>query len=55
MLLGNWELFPVSGKAVMAPNLDPFGRDRTAYQEQAKQRRIAEREARRYAHKKLLH
>uniref|UniRef100_A0A672QVA6 GCF C-terminal domain-containing protein n=1 Tax=Sinocyclocheilus grahami TaxID=75366 RepID=A0A672QVA6_SINGR len=39
--------FSVSGKAVMAPNLDSFGRDRTAYQELAKQRRIAEREARR--------
>lgn len=31
----------------MAPNLDSFGRDRAAYQEHAKQRRIAEREARR--------
>lgn len=31
----------------MAPNLDSFGRDRTAYLELAKQRRIAEREARR--------
>ncbi|XP_077150104.1 PAX3- and PAX7-binding protein 1 isoform X1 [Ranitomeya variabilis] len=36
-----------SSKAVMAPNLDSFGRDRAAYQEHAKQRRIAEREARR--------
>ncbi|XP_030648406.1 PAX3- and PAX7-binding protein 1 isoform X2 [Chanos chanos] len=36
-----------SNKAVMAPNLDSFGRDRAAYQEHAKQRRIAEREARR--------
>lgn len=31
----------------MAPNLDPFGRDRASYHEHAKQRRIAEREARR--------
>lgn len=31
----------------MAPNLDSFGRDRTAYQEHGRQRRIAEREARR--------
>lgn len=31
----------------MAPSLDSFGRDRTAYQEHARQRRIAEREARR--------
>lgn len=31
----------------MAPNLDPFGRDRAAYQEHSRQRRIAEREARR--------
>jgi GC-rich sequence DNA-binding factor len=44
----------VSGKAVMAPNLDSFGRDRTAYQELAKQRRIAEREARRYAKKSYI-
>ncbi|XP_040279134.1 PAX3- and PAX7-binding protein 1 isoform X1 [Bufo bufo] len=36
-----------SSKALMAPNLDTFGRDRAAYQEHAKQRRIAEREARR--------
>ncbi|XP_030058017.1 PAX3- and PAX7-binding protein 1 isoform X2 [Microcaecilia unicolor] len=36
-----------SSKAVMAPNLDSFGRDRALYQENAKQRRIAEREARR--------
>ncbi|KAG8450245.1 hypothetical protein GDO86_002771 [Hymenochirus boettgeri] len=36
-----------SSKAVMAPNLDSFGRDRTLFQEHAKQRRIAEREARR--------
>ncbi|XP_066555966.1 PAX3- and PAX7-binding protein 1 [Amia ocellicauda] len=36
-----------SSKALMAPNLDSFGRDRGAYQEHAKQRRIAEREARR--------
>lgn len=31
----------------MAPNLDSFGQDRGAYQEHARQRRIAEREARR--------
>ncbi|TKS82945.1 PAX3- and PAX7-binding protein 1 [Collichthys lucidus] len=31
----------------MAPNLDSFGRDRAAYQEHSRQRRIAEREARR--------
>lgn len=37
----------VAGKAVMAPNLDPFGRDRAAYQELSRQRRVAEREARR--------
>ncbi|KAB1283869.1 PAX3- and PAX7-binding protein 1 [Camelus dromedarius] len=36
----------VSDKALMAPNLDSFGRDRALYQEHAK-RRIAEREARR--------
>ncbi|MGH0174039.1 UNVERIFIED_CONTAM: hypothetical protein FKN15_066861 [Acipenser sinensis] len=36
-----------SSKALMAPNLDSFGRDRGVYQEHAKQRRIAEREARR--------
>lgn len=47
MLGANCGPFPVSGKAVMAPSLDAFGRDRTAYQEHAKQRRIAEREARR--------
>ncbi|XP_052423276.1 PAX3- and PAX7-binding protein 1 [Carassius gibelio] len=41
------EFSSLSSKAVMAPNLDSFGRDRTAYQELAKQRRIAEREARR--------
>ena len=33
-------------KALMAPNLDSFGRDRVLYQEQVK-RRTAEREARR--------
>lgn len=45
----------LSGKAVMAPNLDPFGRDRAAYQEHSRQRRIAEREARRCdAHSFLL-
>ncbi|KAM4699586.1 PAX3- and PAX7-binding protein 1 [Discoglossus pictus] len=37
----------LSSKAMMAPNLDSFGRDRVLYQEHAKQRRIAEREARR--------
>ncbi|XP_051973876.1 PAX3- and PAX7-binding protein 1-like [Xyrauchen texanus] len=41
------EFSSLSSKSVMTPNLDSFGRDRTAYQEQAKQRRIAEREARR--------
>lgn len=41
------EFSSLSSKAVMAPNLDSFGRDRTAYLELAKQRRIAEREARR--------
>uniref|UniRef100_A0A672K332 PAX3- and PAX7-binding protein 1-like n=2 Tax=Sinocyclocheilus grahami TaxID=75366 RepID=A0A672K332_SINGR len=41
------EFSSLSSKAVMVPNLDSFGRDRTAYQELAKQRRIAEREARR--------
>ncbi|XP_056592523.1 PAX3- and PAX7-binding protein 1 [Triplophysa dalaica] len=41
------EFSSLSSKAVMAPNLDSFGRDRAAYQELAKQRRIAEREARR--------
>ncbi|NXA49096.1 PAXB1 protein, partial [Nothocercus julius] len=35
-----------SSKALMAPNLDSFGRDRALYQEQVK-RRTAEREARR--------
>ncbi|XP_028582884.2 PAX3- and PAX7-binding protein 1 isoform X2 [Podarcis muralis] len=35
-----------SSKALMAPNLDSFGRDRTLYQEHVK-RRTAEREARR--------
>ncbi|XP_015736950.1 PAX3- and PAX7-binding protein 1 isoform X2 [Coturnix japonica] len=35
-----------SNKALMAPNLDSFGRDRALYQEQVK-RRTAEREARR--------
>ncbi|KAG8136565.1 hypothetical protein E2320_005134 [Naja naja] len=35
-----------SNKALMAPNLDSFGRDRTLYQEHVK-RRTAEREARR--------
>ncbi|XP_070773284.1 PAX3- and PAX7-binding protein 1 [Enoplosus armatus] len=41
------EFASLSNKAVMAPNLDSFGRDRTAYQEHGRQRRIAEREARR--------
>ncbi|CAG00478.1 unnamed protein product [Tetraodon nigroviridis] len=41
------EFASLSSKAVMAPNLDTFGRDRAAYQEQRRQRRIAEREARR--------
>ncbi|KAI1903638.1 hypothetical protein AGOR_G00029260 [Albula goreensis] len=41
------EFSSLSSKALMAPNLDSFGRDRNAYQEHAKQRRIAEREARR--------
>ncbi|XP_039600861.1 PAX3- and PAX7-binding protein 1 [Polypterus senegalus] len=36
-----------SSKTVVAPSLDSFGRDRKAYLENAKQRRIAEREARR--------
>ncbi|XP_067897181.1 PAX3- and PAX7-binding protein 1 isoform X2 [Heterodontus francisci] len=36
-----------SSKTIMAPSLDSFGRDRALYQENAKQRRIAEREARR--------
>lgn len=40
-------LLSLSGKSVMAPNLDSFGRDRAAYQEHSRQRRIAEREARR--------
>ncbi|XP_072514953.1 PAX3- and PAX7-binding protein 1 [Salminus brasiliensis] len=41
------EFSSLSSKAVMAPNMDPFGRDRAAYQELSKQRRVAEREARR--------
>lgn len=41
-------LLSLADKAVMAPNLDSFGRDRAAYQEHSRQRRIAEREARRY-------
>lgn len=40
--------FSLADKAVMAPKLDSFGRDRAAYQEHSRQRRIAEREARRY-------
>ncbi|XP_035998975.1 PAX3- and PAX7-binding protein 1 [Fundulus heteroclitus] len=41
------EFASLSNKAVMAPSLDSFGRDRAAYQEHSRQRRIAEREARR--------
>uniref|UniRef100_A0A671VHX0 PAX3 and PAX7 binding protein 1 n=1 Tax=Sparus aurata TaxID=8175 RepID=A0A671VHX0_SPAAU len=41
------EFASLSNKAVVAPNLDSFGRDRAAYQEHSRQRRIAEREARR--------
>ncbi|KAM9788234.1 PAX3- and PAX7-binding protein 1 [Neosynchiropus ocellatus] len=41
------EFASLSSKAVVAPSLDSFGRDRTAYQESCRQRRIAEREARR--------
>ncbi|TNN48665.1 PAX3- and PAX7-binding protein 1 [Liparis tanakae] len=41
------EFASLSSKAVMAANLDSFGRDRAAYQENSRQRRIAEREARR--------
>nr|XP_057943383.1 PAX3- and PAX7-binding protein 1 [Doryrhamphus excisus] len=41
------EFASLSNKAVMAPNLDLFGRDRALYQESSRQRRIAEREARR--------
>uniref|UniRef100_A0A3Q3EH62 PAX3 and PAX7 binding protein 1 n=1 Tax=Kryptolebias marmoratus TaxID=37003 RepID=A0A3Q3EH62_KRYMA len=37
--------FASLSKAVMAPNLDSFGRDRAAFQEHSRQRRIAEREA----------
>lgn len=40
-------LLSLADKAVVAPNLDSFGRDRAAYQEHSRQRRIAEREARR--------
>lgn len=47
LLVLTWPL-SLADKAVMAPNLDSFGRDRTAYQEHSRQRRIAEREARRY-------
>ncbi len=47
LLVLTW-LLSLSDKAVMAPNLDSFGRDRAAYQENSRQRRIAEREARRY-------
>uniref|UniRef100_A0A8C5DGS8 GCF C-terminal domain-containing protein n=1 Tax=Gouania willdenowi TaxID=441366 RepID=A0A8C5DGS8_GOUWI len=41
------EFASLSNKAVMAPSLDSFGRDRATYQEHSRQRRIAEREARR--------
>lgn len=44
----NFSVCPLTGKALMAPNLDSFGRDRALYQEHVK-RRIAEREARRYS------
>lgn len=47
LLVLTW-LLSLADKAVMAPNLDSFGRDRAAYQEHGRQRRIAEREARRY-------
>lgn len=47
LLVLTW-LLSLADKAVMAPNLDSFGRDRAAYQENSRQRRIAEREARRY-------
>ena len=47
LLVLKWSL-SLADKAVMAPNLDSFGRDRAAYQEHSRQRRIAEREARRY-------
>lgn len=43
-------ILSLADKAVMAPNLDSFGRDRAAYQEHNRQRRIAEREARRCEH-----
>lgn len=46
LLVLTW-LLSLADKAVMAPNLDSFGRDRAAYQEHSRQRRIAEREARR--------
>ncbi|KAG7267358.1 hypothetical protein CRUP_030957 [Coryphaenoides rupestris] len=48
------DLLECFGKAVMAPSLDSFGRDRTLYQEHARQRRIAEREARRAEHREGL-
>ncbi|XP_067113629.1 PAX3- and PAX7-binding protein 1 isoform X1 [Osmerus mordax] len=41
------EFASLSSKAMMAPNLEAFSRERTALQEHARQRRIAEREARR--------
>ncbi|XP_061155367.1 PAX3- and PAX7-binding protein 1 [Syngnathus typhle] len=41
------EFASLSNKAVMAPSLDSFGRDRALHQESNRQRRIAEREARR--------
>lgn len=41
------------GKSVQAkPEFDEFGRDKSAYMEQAKQRRAVEREARRNRRKK---
>lgn len=43
----NWGRCCLADKALMAPNLDSFGRDRALCQEHAK-RRIAEREARRW-------
>lgn len=47
LLVLTW-LLSLADKAVMASNLDSFGRDRAAFQEHSRQRRIAEREARRY-------
>lgn len=42
----NFSVCTLTDKALMAPNLDSFGRDRNLYQEHVK-RRTAEREARR--------